>query len=1516
MICLGLSVLFAVTAGMHTYLQWDRLINPPVAALAWGLGVILAVIGGGPGESQPASRPRWGILFWVTLFVAGGFVVRAFDLEHLPALSGDEGSSGLTAALFVSGQTDNLFSIGWHGFPALYYYLQSWPIHFLGQTATAIRISSAFAGALTVGALYLMGRSLFGHRVGVLAAILLAALHFHIHFSRIALNNVWDGLTYVVTLGALWYGWQTERRAAYLLAGLGLGFSQYFYPSARLLIGLVSVWLILVGLLDRARFKRALPSLLLMGLIAFVIVLPLAWFYSVRLDEFWGAIRVQSALPAITAEAQETGNSVVLLLLRQIGLGLLAFAVSPLQWFYRPGTAILRLFPAVFFMISVAALALRWRDSRALLLLLWLVTFGLIGGLSESTPAAQRYVASAPVCALLAGYGLTLVIDALPKLWPRLASITGCLAISAALLMAADDVQFYFLRYAPESYFGGQYDFEGQGAAVAWRLGDYLRRQSDEWQVLFFGSPTMGFYSIPSLQFLAPGKVGLDMNFPWGAAENPKPSSNRLIFVFLSNHADDLAAVQASYPGGLLVPTYGNLGQLVYTLYQYPPPAATDSQLGGDDIGLLVRVLGLILLAALGVALAWMWGRLQKSSLGVHLQPVLAVANRALGAQPEQPKPAAPAFASVGLAAPEPIPVPTTTPPPPPALAVADQGADTEPKPAEPSLESGGSAASEPTSGQLPQPALALNPAPAPEPAAPTSNEATLPAKPLASPADLEANPPATVTVIPTATNTARVTLEVPMGAIVRVTIETALAQPGQPGQGTVNIQPSKHQATLGEGVPTPSVALSASLVPWSGAFQTRFAQAFTAIWDRLRARVVPLQLDTVLFGLSLAVYLLTRVVGLDRFPIYFFTDEAIQTVQAENFVHSGFTNGLGEFLPTYFQNGPFWNLSVSVYLQVVPYLLFGKSILVNRGVSVLVTWLGAWAVGLILKDIFKARYWWAGVLVLSVTPAWFLHSRTAFEAVEMASFYAVFLYFYLSYRYRSPKYLYAAAVAGALAFYSYSPGQLVMAVTGLLLFFSDLRYHWQKPQRPIVAGTLVLLAVLALPYVRFQVAHPEAAYLQLRERGSQVLNPNVPLSERIGQPLSEYAYGLSLAYWFFPNDRDLVRHVMKGYGNLLNLSLPLALLGVVLALKNFRSSAHRAVLIALLASPTGGALAEIGLPRLIMFVIPAALLTSLGLIAVLNWLEEKARLPQPALAVAVFTALSGFNLYMLSDALTNGPTWFTDYGLYGMQYGARELFQEVIPSYLEQDLRTNVIVSPSWANGADHYITFFVPAQDQGRVAMRNVDYYLYDKRDLSPTDLLIMTPEEYERAHTDPKFKAVQVEQVLYYPDGNPGFYFTRLAYVDNIDEIVANEQAERRKPVEDTAQIDGQTVTVIHSRFGDGEVVHLFDGDTFTLMRGEEANPLAFDFHFPAPRPATGLTLTTGSMADYTVTVHLYPPGGEQPVTFSQNYLNQPNDPTIRMTFEGGPAEVARLELLITDNLSGEKAQTHVREIKFER
>jgi len=383
----------------------------------------------------------------------------------------------------------------------------------------------------------------------------------------------------------------------------------------------------------------------------------------------------------------------------------------------------------------------------------------------------------------------------------------------------------------------------------------------------------------------------------------------------------------------------------------------------------------------------------------------------------------------------------------------------------------------------------------------------------------------------------------------------------------------------------------------------------------------------------------------------------------------------------------------------------------------------------------------------------------------------------------------------------------------------------------------------------------------------------------------------------------------MNGYAHIGTEMLPLFLIGVGLCLWRVRSSPYRTILLAALATPVGAALVGVGITRVLAFVVPASILASLGL----DWLLVRLtrRVPYALLAVATFVLLSLASLSMFHQALTEGPLWFRDYGLYGMQYGARQLFEETIPQYLKSDPNVQVNVSSTWANGADVFVRFFFSPEEQRRVQMYNVDFYMTYKHELSPNVLMVMTPEEYQKARTSPKFKSVAVERVLPYPDGTPGFYFARLTYADNVDAIFAAEREMRRQLDEGQVEIGGQMVRVRHSRLDAGQLRDMFDGDRFTLARGMEANPFIVEFIFPQPRVVNGLAADFGAM-DFTLTVKLYGEGTDEPTIYTATYRGLPPDPHVEMDFDRGPQAVSRMRVEILNLQAGEMAHIHVREL----
>jgi hypothetical protein len=748
-----------------------------------------------------------------------------------------------------------------------------------------------------------------------------------------------------------------------------------------------------------------------------------------------------------------------------------------------------------------------------------------------------------------------------------------------------------------------------------------------------------------------------------------------------------------------------------------------------------------------------------------------------------------------------------------------------------------------------------------------------------------------------------QLSLQLAEGARVRITVEAlgpskdgnANAEPiastvfvSQPGSGDNG--PLEVSLPLSQGQP--------GILVRPAPFAPSALQRFRAGW-----RTWPYSLQTTLFGLAIGVYLLTRLIGLTNFPIYFFTDEAVQTVLASDLIRDNFKNYAGDFLPTYFENGGKYRLSTSVYLQIVPYLIFGKSVFATRATSVIVSLAAALAVALILRNIFKQKYWWSGVILLSITPAWFLHSRTAFEYAIGVAFYALFLYFYLLYRCKETRFLYPALIMGVLAFYTYSPLQAVVLLSGALLLLSDLRYHWEN--RNAGLRGLAVVALLTLPYIRFLVTHSSANHVTMSALGSYWVQP-IPFAEKLRLYLAQYVRGLSPGYWFSPNQPELIRHLMKGYGHLLQASLPFCLLGLGLAIKNIRSSAYRVVLIALLAAPSGAALVDMGVTRALVIVIPATLLSAFGLIWALGWLERY-RFSYKALSIGLFVILSLINFSMLRSALVDGPTWYDNYGLGGMQYGAQQVFSAV-KDYLKEKPGTTIIFSPDWANGADVLARFFL--SDPLPIQIGSIDGYLYQHLPLDAATLFIMTPEEYEQAHTSGKFSQIQVEKTLPYPNGQPGFYFAHLKYVDNIDEILAAEKEARRALQETEVNIGGQVVQARFSMLDMGQLKDMFDGNEDTLARTLEANPLVIELTFPEARTISGLSIKIGS-TEARVTAQLYSDPKLQPVEFVQNLSGSVDHPEVAMNFDQSvQAKVLHLE--IQDLHQEEPSHVHIWEI----
>ncbi len=687
-----------------------------------------------------------------------------------------------------------------------------------------------------------------------------------------------------------------------------------------------------------------------------------------------------------------------------------------------------------------------------------------------------------------------------------------------------------------------------------------------------------------------------------------------------------------------------------------------------------------------------------------------------------------------------------------------------------------------------------------------------------------------------------------------------------------------------------------------------------TAVGPRagLRYLLASVSPELALATAAALLYLVTRLWAIETFPIFFYSDEANNVWYGEQALQNGLLGDDGAWPAVYFQwDSNRWTPAITVYLHGLVATVFGKSILVARTVNVLLTLAGTLAVAWILKQHFRSRYWWASILLAISIPTWFLYSRTVFDAVASTGLYAVFLLAYMHYRFRSPRTLPLAVLAGGLTFYSYSNMHILIPLLGACLLVSDFQYH--AAHRRVWLSTLPLLVILTIPFFQFRSLHPGSLAENLTALGSYWVQ-DLSLPAKLARYAQTYLQGLNPFFWFVPAAQQtsiLPNQNLAGAGHLGIVMLPLVSIGLVACLRSLRSPTHRIVLLSMLVVPAGAALDSIEITRVLAMVVPALILGVLGL----EWLAARLpSVPYGVQATVLAVVLVWLGLATMHGALTDGPVSYRDYGLEGAQFGAKQVFQDTIPRLLAEDPEAVVVMTTTWANNPDEYPRFFFSKEERERVGFGNAHDYLVRRLRVGPHVIVGMTPSEYRDAVASPLLARVDVATVINAPNAEPAFYFARFEYAEGADQYFRQQDLLRLQPVESTVQILGQSASVRHSRLSDSDINLLFDGLKETVVRGDRVNPFRVEVRFPQPITLHEVSLTVGSIRDFTVELEISSPASPEPLKLSERFTNLGLDPTVSFQLPAPGATASTIALEITDNTVGPEAMIHVWEITF--
>ncbi|HQK42695.1 MAG TPA: hypothetical protein PLV20_03755, partial [Anaerolineaceae bacterium] len=346
-----------------------------------------------------------------------------------------------------------------------------------------------------------------------------------------------------------------------------------------------------------------------------------------------------------------------------------------------------------------------------------------------------------------------------------------------------------------------------------------------------------------------------------------------------------------------------------------------------------------------------------------------------------------------------------------------------------------------------------------------------------------------------------------------------------------------------------------------------------------------------------------------------------------------------------------------------------------------------------------------------------------------------------------------------------------------------------------------------------------------------------------------------------------------------------------------------------LLAAPAGAALVGPAVTRLLVMIVPLSYLALLGTEHLLVWLRPARNLHK--LYLPVFYGVWALSsLFITWDALRNGPTWFENYGMYGLQWGGKTLFDEVDEFRLENPGK-EIFLSPNWANGTDVIARYFLG--DPLPITVGDITPYTLYQLPLDKNKVFVMTPEEFDWVPKTGKFTDVEVLRVLPYPNGQPGFYFVSLRYIDGIADIFAREQAERRQPKNAVLELFGQQVRAQYSPLDINDIYQAFDGSPATLIRSFEANPLVITLEFPQAVSLSRVSALVGNAASR-LEVELNLADGGEPLRFSAETPGFARVSPLSIAFEA-PMSVKTLKVSLLSVNEGEPAHVHLWELILE-
>jgi 4-amino-4-deoxy-L-arabinose transferase-like glycosyltransferase len=393
--------------------------------------------------------------FWAGLLVlaACAAAIRIVALRDLPpGLFCDEAGLGYNAySLLHTGRDETgtvlplyVWSFGVSYKNPIFIYSAMLPVGLFGLDEFSVRLTSALWGVLTVIGVGLLGRIAFGTVGGLIAALLLAVVPWHVHFSRIAFELITFPAVFVLAFAALAAG--ARGRPRWLLAaGPLFALCLYTYGPAKLFVP----FFLLGALLIYGRRLWAVRGTVVMAVVLMVLTaMPVAVFdymHRDRSNQYFSRTTTLNAAQTVEENVRRVADQYQRFFSRAFlfenGDPLTRHAVrgfGELYWTFLP-------------LLGLGVLWCLWPGrGEGKLFLWWMILYPVAPALMNEAPSASRgFIGVAGFC-MVAAAGATLVLDLLRRLlpWPAVARVVQAAAVAGLLVALLSEGRRYWETYS------------------------------------------------------------------------------------------------------------------------------------------------------------------------------------------------------------------------------------------------------------------------------------------------------------------------------------------------------------------------------------------------------------------------------------------------------------------------------------------------------------------------------------------------------------------------------------------------------------------------------------------------------------------------------------------------------------------------------------------------------------------------------------------------------------------------------------------------------------------------------------------------------------------------------------------------------------------------------------------------------------------------------------------------------------------------------------------------------------